>query len=162
MSTRNGTSSIHDAIMQRIPIHALSQLQDLDLFLPRAAGSTMLAQPWIDHDQDDQKVMSGMPAKGHEILGDIPIKGQAMPPEEMVERPEEDQSEDEPTNLTPTTPKSEAELQERRLLPEVALPFAHLDASDGSIKPLTVDEVEELKNHIQSPTALDQESSQNH
>ena len=70
----------------------------------------------------------------------------------MFERPEDNQSENEPTNLMPSTPKRNAELQEWCLLPEVALPFAHLDASDGSIKSLTIDEMEELKSHIQSKT----------
>ena len=45
---------------------------------------------------------------------------------------------------------TDAELQEWCLLLEVALPFAHLDASDGSISPLDHDEMEELKQHIQS------------
>ena len=97
--------------------------------------------------------LSDIPTKGHRILGDLgdsPVKGQAMPAEEMVERPEDGQSEDEPTNLIPSTPEREAELQEWRLLPEVALPFAHLGASDGSTKPLTVNKMELLKNHIQS------------
>ena len=73
-----------------------------------------------------------------------------MPAEETVERPEDDKSENEPTNLMPSTPERDAELQDWCLLPEVALPFNHLDASDGSMKPLTVDEMEELKSHIQS------------
>ena len=65
-----------------------------------------------------------------------------MPAGEMVEQPEDDQLENEPTNLVPSTPKRDAELQEWRLRFEVALPFAHLDASDGSIKPLTINEME--------------------
>ena len=73
-----------------------------------------------------------------------------MPAGEMVERLEDGQSEDEPTNLTPSTPERDAELQEWCLLPEVALPFAHFDASDGSIKPLTVDEMKKLKGHMKS------------
>ena len=73
-----------------------------------------------------------------------------MPAGETVERPEDDQSENEPTNLMPSTPERDAEMQEWCLLPKVALPFAHLDTSDGNIRPLTVDEMEELKFHIQS------------
>ena len=133
----------------------------------------MLDQPRVARTQDD-RVLGDMPAKGQKILsdlGDIPAqshrifedlgdssaKGQAMPAGEMVERPEDDQSENEPTNLMPSTPERDAELQEWCLLPEVALRSANLDASDGSIKPLTVDEMEELiKSH--PVWALDQES----
>ena len=79
-------------------------------------------------------------------LGDSPAKGQAMPVEETVERREDDKVED----LMPSTSGMSAELQEWCLLPEVAFPFAHLDASDGSILPLTVNEMEQLKNHIKS------------
>ena len=81
---------------------------------------------------------------GLKTLGDLaesPAKGQAMPAGEMVERPEDDKVED----LIPSTSGMDAELQEWCLLLEVALPFAHLDASDGSILPLTVDEMELLK-----------------
>ena len=70
--------------------------------------------------------------------------------ERWSRRPEDGQLEDAVTNLTPSTTERDAELQEWCLLPEVALPFAHLDATDGSIKPLTVDEMEELKNDTQS------------
>ena len=75
-----------------------------------------------------------------------------MPAEETVDRKEDDKGEEEPENLVPATPERDATLQEWRLLPEVSLPFAHLDASGASITPLTVDEMDELKNHIQSGT----------
>ena len=71
-----------------------------------------------------------------------------MPTKETVDREEDDTAEEEPESLVPSTPERDIILQEWRLLPEVSLPFAHLDASDGSIRPLIVDEM--LKIHIQS------------
>ena len=65
----------------------------------------------------------------------------------MIEKPEDGQSEDEITNLTPSTPERDTELQEWCLLLEAPLPFSHLGASDGSIKPITIEEMEELRNH---------------
>ena len=72
--------------------------------------------------------------------------GQAMPADDTVERSEDDKEED----LRTSTPGMDADLQEWCLLSEVSLPFAHLDASDGSISPLDNDAMEELKKHIQS------------
>ena len=50
-----------------------------------------------------------------------------MPASEMIERSEDDKVED----LKTATSGMDADLQEWCLLPEVSLPFAHLDASDG-------------------------------
>ena len=153
---------------KRIPPHALCELQDLGFFPPRSAGAMMLDLPEIDGTQGEtsqaDSTISGdlrdIPQVGSKDLGDIPqvgprtlrdfwessSKDQAMPAEEMIERSEDDKEED----LKASIPIADAELQEWCLLPEVALPFAHLDASDGSISPLDRDSMEELKQHIQS------------
>ena len=117
----------------------------------------MLDQPEIDRTLGDtpqagSKILGDLgdtPQAGSKTLGDFgesPSKDQAMPAEEMIERSEDDKEED----LKTSTSVTDAELQEWCLLPEVALPFAHLNASDGSILPLDHDEMEELKQHIQS------------
>ena len=142
---------------KRIPPHALCELQDLGFHPPRAAGAMLLDQPKVERTQD------GIPQEGSKILGDLgdipqegsktlgyledsPGKGQAMPAEDTVERSEDDKEED----LRTSTSGMDADLQEWCLLPEVSLPFVHLDASDGSISPLDNDAMEELKKHIQS------------
>ena len=88
----------------------------------------------VEQDQDDRKV-----------LADMPEKGRSMPAEEIVDREEAHTREEEPESLVPSTPEGDAILQEWCLLPEVSLPFAYLDASDGRVKLLTVGEMEELK-----------------
>ena len=142
---------------KRIPPHALCEIQDLGFFPPRSAGAMMLDQPEID------RTLGDTPQAGSKILGDLgdtpqagsktlggfwvsSSKDQAMPTEEMIERSEDDKEED----LKTSTSGRDAELQEWCLLPEVALPFVHLDASDGIISPLDHDEMVELKQHIQS------------
>ena len=120
----------------------------------------MLDQPEIDRTLGDtpqagSKILGdlgdtpGTPQAGSKTLGDFwesSSKDQAMPAEEVIKRSEDDKEED----LKTSTSGMDAELQEWCLLPELALPFAHLDASDGSILPLDHDEMEELKQHIQS------------
>ena len=141
---------------RRIPPHALCELQDLGFLPPRSAGAMMLDQPEIDGTLGDtpqagSKILGDLgdtPQAGSKTLGDFwesSSKDQAMPAEEMIERSEDDKEED----LKTSTSVMDAELQEWCLLPEIALPFAHLDASDGSISPLDHDEMEELKQHIQ-------------
>ena len=142
---------------KRIPPHALCELQDLGFHPPRAAGAMSLDQPKVERTQDDipgrdSKNLGDLgdtPRKGPKTLGyleDSPGMGQAMPADDTVERSEDDKEED----LRTSTHGMDADLQEWCLLPEVSLPFAHLDASDGSISPLDNDAMEELKKHIQS------------
>ena len=102
-----------------------------------------------DIPQAGSKILCDIPQVGPRTLGDFwesSSKDQAMPAEEMIKSSEDDKEEDLKTSI----PIADAELQEWCLLPEVALPFAHLDASDGSISPLDHDAMEELKQHIQS------------
>ena len=129
-------------------------LEISDFHPPRAAGAMLLDQPKIERTQDGipqvgSRILGDIPQEGSKTLGDLedsPEKGQAMPAEETVERSEDDKEED----LKTSTSGMDAELQEWCLLPEVSLPFVHLDASDGSISPLDNDMMEELKKHIQS------------
>ena len=128
---------------KRIPPHALCELQDLGFHPLRAAGAMSLDQPKVERTQDDipgrdSKNLGDLgdtPRKGPKTLGyleDSPGMGQAMPADDTVERSEDDKEED----LRTSTHGMDADLQEWCLLPEVSLPFAHLDASDGSILPL--------------------------
>ena len=57
----------------------------------------MLAQPKVEQDQDDRKVLNEMPAKC-----------QAMPVEEIVDSKEDDKREEEPERLVPSTPERDA------------------------------------------------------
>ena len=139
-----------------LPMH-FANSRTWGFFPPRSAGAMMLDQPEIDRTLGDtpqagSKILGDLgdtPREGSKTLGDFwesSSKDQAMPIEEMIERSEDDKEED----LKTSTSGMEADLQEWCLLPEVALPFAHLDASDGSISPLDNAEMEELKKHIQS------------
>ena len=124
---------------KRIPPHALCELH----FLPELLARCFFDQPEIDRTLGDtpragSKILGDLgdtSRKGSKTLGDFgesSSKDRAMPAEEMIERSEDDKEED----LKTSTSGMDADLQEWCLLPEVALPFAHLDASDGSISPL--------------------------
>ena len=100
--------------------------------------------------------MTYIPQEGSKTLGyleDSPGKGQAMPAEDTVERSENNKEED----LKTSTSGMDADLQEWCLLPEVSLPFVHLDASDGSISPLDND-CDGGAQEAYTIRALDQES----
>ena len=59
-------------------------------------------------------------------------RGEAMRAEKTIDWEEEDKAEEEPESLVTSTPERDAVLQEWCLLPEVSLPFAHLDAPMGA------------------------------
>ena len=98
------------------------------MFFPRFVGSTVLAQLRVKQNQDDRKVLDGWPEKG-----------QATPAKETVDRQENDNREEKPESLVPSTP--DRDVQKWCLLLFLLL---ILMPPMASITSVTVDEMEEL------------------